>query len=111
MAWLATRLAAAFASTTSHALLSGQSVRGGWFRGDRRVLVAQRQLPFEIRDLFLCVGDFLRRFRQSSLAFRQFVPESLVLAFQPFFGVRIAPSLPLRHALHGTPIGSICTDP
>ena len=111
MARLATRLAAALPPTTTHTLVSGQSVRGGWFRRDRGVLVTQRQLPFEIGDLFLRVRNFLRRFRQSSLAFRQLMAKSLVLALQPFFGVRTVPSLLLRHALHGTPIDSICTDP
>ena len=104
MAWLATRRAAALASTPSPALSAGQAVRGGGFRGDRGVLVAQRQLPFEIRDLFLRVGDFLRRVRQLSLALGQFAAQPLVLALQPFFGVRIAPLVPRRHALHGTPI-------
>ena len=111
MARLATGLATALVPTPSHTLMTGESVRGGWFRCDGGVLVTQSKLTFEIGDLLLRVGDFLGRLRQTSLALRQFAPESLILSFQPFLGGLVAPSLGLRHALHGTPIRSTCTEP
>ena len=98
------RLSAALAPTASHALLTGESIRRGWFRGNGGVLVAQRQLSFEIGDLRLGVGDVSGRLHQLPLTLDQ-------LAAQPCLGLRAAPSLRLRHALRGTPVGSTCTDP
>jgi hypothetical protein len=73
---------------------------------------AQRQLTFEIGDLFLRVSDVFGRLRPLRLTPGQFATESFVLSFQPFHSLRTAlPSLGLRHALHGTPVGSICTAP
>src|SRR3990172_5942266 len=111
MARLPARLPAALAPTASHALSASESVRRWWFRGDRGVLVAQRQLTLEIGDLFLRVDDFFGRLRQLPLTLGQFATESFILPFQPFLGRCTAPPSRLRHALHGTPIGSICTDP
>jgi hypothetical protein len=111
MAGLPARLAAALAPTAAHPLLTGESVRRWWLRGNRGVLVAQRQLTFEIGDLLLGVSNVFGRLRQLPLTLGQFAAESFVLSFQPLFGLRAASSLRLRHALHGTPIRLLCTDP
>src|SRR3989442_4287985 len=47
------RLPAALPPTAPHALPPGESIGRRWFRADRRGLVAQGQLTFEISDLFL----------------------------------------------------------
>ena len=102
MSRLAARPAVTLPPTTTDALAACESVRGGRLRR-RGVLVPQRQLSFEIGNLLLRLGEL-------PLAFGQFTTQALVLSFQPLFGVRVAlPSLGLRHALHGTPIKSVCT--
>jgi hypothetical protein len=66
--------------TASQTPTAGASVRRRLFRGERRVLIAQRQLTFEIGDLFLGIGTCLRCLRQLPLALDQFTAESLVLS-------------------------------
>lgn len=112
MPGLPSRLPVALLPATSHALATGEPVRSRWFRCRGRVLITQRQLPFEISNLFLRVRDLLCRLRQLPRSISQFAAKTLVLVFQPFCCIRAALSpLGLRHASNGTPIGSICTDP
>jgi len=63
MPGLPPRLPMALLPAASHALATGEPVRGRWFRCRGRVLIPQRQLPFEISNLFLRVRDRLCRLR------------------------------------------------
>ena len=62
---------------------AGEAIGCGGLRRGGRVLLAQRQLPFQIRDLLLRVRDLLLGFRQLPLAFRQRLPKPIILSFQP----------------------------
>jgi hypothetical protein len=75
-------------------------------------MLAQRQLMFQIRDPFLRVRDLLLGFRKLPIAFSQFATKAVILPGQAFLGVPgvLPPRVP-RHALDGTPIHSLCTDP
>ena len=97
MSWLTAGVAAALEAATSFALPPGETVRGRRLRGCRRVLLTQRQLPFEIGDL--------------AFAFGERSTQTLDLLSQVRFGVVALLSLGPRHNAHGTPIGSTCTAP
>ena len=91
-------------AATPFTLAAGEAVRRRRLRARGRVLLSQRQLSFEI-------GDPLLRIRQLPLAFGQFASKPIVLLLQPLLGIRELLPLRPRHASHGTPIASICTDP
>jgi hypothetical protein len=110
MSWLPAWPASAFVPTASHALSPGEAIGRGWLGGRGRVLLAERQLPFEIRDLLLRVRDLFRRLGQLPLTLRS--TQSIILTLQALLCIRVALlRLAPRHALHGTPIDSTCTDP
>jgi hypothetical protein len=104
MAGLAARLAAALAPTAANPLSAGETVRGRRLRGDRRILISQRQLTFQIGDALGLLGDL-------ALALGQLPAQTLNLLLQAFVDVLALLSLGPRHASHSTPIRSICTDP
>jgi hypothetical protein len=113
MARLAAGLAMTLRAAASRARTACQPVGRGRLRRCGRVLVAQGELPFQVRDL--------------AIALRDFFTESFNLALQPFdFGRLTAvtfrcrlrltrlfwerPSrLRITHAPYGTPPQSICT--
>ena len=72
-------------ASASHALTTGESIRGRRLRGDRRILLSEGELPFEI-------GDALR-------VFGELFAQPFVLLSQPFVLLRKAivdaASLPL----------------
>jgi hypothetical protein len=72
VAGLGTRFPLALVLSAALSLLAGQSVGSRWFGGVRRVPLAQSQLPFQIGDLLLSIGDPL-------LAFDQLIAELLNL--------------------------------
>ncbi len=108
MPWLATWLSTALGPPASHALVPGESVRRRRFRGRCRVLLTQRQLAFQIGDLLLRFRDLLLGLRKLPIAFSQFATQAIKFSLQLLI-VRAATFQP-RHASHGTPIASICTD-
>ena len=76
MPGLAARFAAAPFAAVPLALTARQAVGRGRLRGGRRVLVVQRELPFQVRDLLLGLGQLL-------FAFLQLPPQSLIVDFEP----------------------------
>ena len=72
---LSPRFAATLRAATPFALLASEAIGGGWLGRHRRVLLAQRQLPLQICDLFLGVRD-------PFLGLRQLPPQALILLFQ-----------------------------
>lgn len=111
MSRLPTGLSSTLRAATAVALAAGETIRRWRLRGRRRILLTQGQLAFEIGDVFLRVRDPLLGFRELPLAFRQFATEPIILSLRPLLCARVAWPLCLRHASHGTPIGSICTAP
>jgi hypothetical protein len=113
MARLAAWSAATLFSATPLALATGQTVRRRWLGRRRRVLVVQRELPFQISNLAIALGHFF--------------PEPLILSLQSLDFLRLTAitieALPRRtrplisrpsrprgtHAAYGTLIVSPCT--
>ncbi len=111
MAGLAAWLTATFAPTATHALAARESIRRRRLRRDRRILVPQRKLPLQIRDLFLFVRDLPGLFGDLLFALRERASQAFHLLLQSLCGVLVLLSLGARHGSHGTPIRSICTAP
>ena len=111
MSRLSTGLPATLAAATSFTLPAGETIGGRRLRRGRRILLAQRTLPFEIGDPFL--------------VFRILLPKSFVFSPQALELFRLTRGLvdiririrlsrrqaSRRHALYGTPIASTCTAP
>jgi hypothetical protein len=104
MSRLSTGLSSTLCAATAFALAPSKTIGGRRLRRGRGVLLPQGQLTFQ-------VGDLLRLFRDLSIAFGQFIAKPLNLALQPLRSVFAARAFWLRHAPHGTPMGSICTAP
>jgi hypothetical protein len=68
MAWLAAGLTSTLCAAASRARTACEPVGRGRLRRRRRVLVAQGELPFQVRDLAITLRDFF--------------PESFNLALQ-----------------------------
>jgi hypothetical protein len=102
------RLSARFASTlhaaTSFAWSAGETVGGRWLRRRRRVLLSECELTLQVRDTFGLFGDL-------PFSLGELLTQSLNLTLQALLGIGALLPLRPRHAAHGTPIGSICTDP
>ena len=102
------RLPAGLSSTLraapAFALATSQAIGGRRLRGGRRVLLPQRELPFQIRNALGLLGDPV-------FTFGELTPQALNLLLQTLPGVLARLPAPFRHAAHGTPIGSICTAP
>ena len=102
------RLPAGLSSTLraapAFALATGEPIRGRRLRRGRRVLLSQRELPFQVRNALGLLGDL-------ALTFGELAAQSLNLLLQTLPGVRARLLAPFRHAAHGTPIRSICTAP
>ena len=83
MSALATGFSPALMLSAAGSLLTGQSVAGRWFGGVRRVPLAQSQLPFQIGDLLLGIGDLLLTFHQqiTELVNLSLLPLDLLLQF------------------------------
>jgi hypothetical protein len=111
MTRLAARPAPTLGSTPSDPWPAGKAVRRWWLGGSRRVLLAQRQLPFEVGNAFLGISNLFPRLVQCPVTLAQFAAQSLVLSLQPLAIVDAWPLFSPEHASDGTPIGSICTDP
>src|SRR5438105_7108970 len=86
VAGLATHFPPALLAATALTRFTGQSIRGRRFGRVRRVLLAQRQLPLQIRDLLLGIRDLLLLFgyliglpADLLIPLRQFVTQSLDL--------------------------------
>jgi hypothetical protein len=110
MTRLSARLAPTFETPTSFTLPAGKTIGRGWLRRGRRILLAQRQLPFEIGDPFLLFRVLL----SESLVF---LSQALEFVWPPCHLIDISARFRLswrppsrRHARYGTPIGSTCTD-
>jgi hypothetical protein len=104
MARLSAGLASALGPTPAFTRTTRETIRGRGLRGRRRVLLAKRQLPLQIRDALRLLGNL-------TFAFGEFPSQTLYFLFQALVVVRPRPSLGARHAVYGTPIGSICTAP
>src|SRR6266436_392442 len=111
MSGLPAGVSSTLGTATAFALATREAVGRRRLRRGRRVLLPQGQLALEIGDVFLCVRDPLLSLRQLPFAFRQFATKPIILSLQPLLYARVAWPLRLRHASHGTPIGSICTGP
>jgi hypothetical protein len=90
MYWLPALRPSTLDAATPLTLAAGQVVRGRRPRARGRVLLPQRQLPFEIDDTL--------GFCQLPLAFGEFAAQSIVLLLQPFLGIRELLSHRPRHA-------------
>src|SRR5215469_14639848 len=82
MAGLSTHLAAALLASAPRARFAGQPVRGRRLGGIGRVLLAQRQLVFQIRDLPFGVRNLPFGVRDLLLGVRD-----LLLLFSDLFGL------------------------
>jgi transposase len=101
MSGLPTALAPALLPTSTQTLFARQPI-GRWrLRRRRRILLAHRQLPLQLRDLFRLLGQLLFLLRNP-------LTQALSLALESFDFLRFAPP---RHALHGTPITRAVQDP
>ena len=89
---------------SAQTLFARQPIGRGRLRGRRRILLAQRELMLQILDPLRLLGHL-------PIPLGQFAPQSLNLLLQPRFGARAIGPLCSRHAPHGTPIASTCTDP
>jgi hypothetical protein len=103
-----TRLAAGpaptLSPTPSNPWPAGKAVRRWWPGGSRRVLLAQRQLPFEVGNAFLSLSNLFLRLVQCPFTLGQFAAQSLVLSLQPLAIVDAWPLVPPQHPSDGTPI-------
>jgi len=112
---LAAGLAPTFPAAPTDPLPASETIRRGWLRRRRRVLLAQRQLPFQVGDPFLLLGDFFRLIGVFLTEALVFLSQSLKLtglatgggARDSFF---CGPAS-TRHGRYGTPIVSACTAP
>lgn len=99
MSRLRAPLAPALLPASAQTLFARQPIGRGRLRGRRRILLAQRELTPQVRDLLL---------RQLLRLLGHLLAQALVFALQPFNRRRIAP---LRHVLHSTPLASAVQDP
>ena len=82
MAGLPAGLPAALLSPAPLARLACQSIGGGRFGGVRGVLLAQRQLPLQIRDLLLLLRDLFRLLGKLPTQLLHFAEQTFVLSAQ-----------------------------
>jgi hypothetical protein len=73
---LATRFAPTLDPATANPLPAGQAIGAGWLRRGRRILLAQRELTFQIFNLAGLIGELLR-------SIVQFPTQALILAPEP----------------------------
>ena len=79
---LPTRLASTLPAASALTLATGEAI-GGWrFRGDRGILLLQRELPLQLVDLARLIRDLLR-------TLVKFASQLLVLAPQPLHFLRV----------------------
>jgi hypothetical protein len=75
------RLAAALDATTALPLITSKTIRRQRFRGDDRILLAQRELALQIINLARLVGNPFR-------AFLKLLLQPLILPSQPLYFLR-----------------------
>jgi hypothetical protein len=108
MSRLSTGLSSTCDAPTAFTLSAGEAVRRWRLGRGRRILLSQRELPFEIGDPLL----LLRILLSESFVFTP-QPLELVCLTRRLIGIgtRLRRPVSRRHARYGTPIGSTCTDP
>jgi hypothetical protein len=82
MTALAPRFATTLDPATAKPLATGETIRGRRLRRGRRILLAQRQLTFQIFNLAGLIGDLLR-------SIFQLPTQALILASEPLQFLRI----------------------
>jgi len=108
MSWLPAALAPTLLSASAQTRFARQPVGRGRLRGCGRILLAQRELALQVRDLFRLLGQVPRLLSQLSIAFDQSLTQSLILTSQL---VDVLSRAPFWHASHGTPIRRVVQDP
>jgi hypothetical protein len=101
MSRLAAPRAAALLPASAQTWLARQPIRRGWLRGGGGILLAQRELPLQLRDLSRLVGHLPRLLSQLAIAFDQVSTQPLILTSKLVDFLRRAP---LGHVSDGTPI-------
>jgi len=110
---LAPGLPAALLPTAPLAGLARQPIGRGWFRRRRRVVVAQGELPFQLRDLAIALRDFFAELLNLALQLLDFarLPAARLggrLRTTRSFGARTS-RWRGTHAPYGTLVMSACT--
>jgi hypothetical protein len=104
MSGLPTGFSSTLRAATAFALATSETIGGRRLRGRRRILLTQRELSLQVGDAVGLLGNL-------ALAFGELPSQALNLLPQALLGAFALLSLDLRHASHGTPIGSLCTAP
>jgi hypothetical protein len=104
MAGLAAGPAPTLLAAPSQPLFARQPIRRGWLRGARGILLPKSELMLQLFDALGLLSDL-------PIALGKLPTQTLDFLLQPFLGVCVSRPFRSRHALHGTPIASICTGP
>jgi hypothetical protein len=114
MARLAAGLSPTLLAAASRARTTCQPVGRGRLRRRGRVLVAQGELPFQVRDLAIALRDFFPEPFNFALQLLDFRRPTAVTFGDRLRLTRLVWARPSRlrstHAPYGTPTWSVCTD-